>query len=90
MRMTTTLEQFEILSEEQVAVLRALLDGASVTDAARVGGVSRQTASEWGRVSIPNRDVKRGSDGWVHISNIATIRPCPYNHETRQILTTHN
>lgn len=47
MRMNTTLEQFEALSEEQVAVLRALLDGASVTDGARVGGVSRQTASEW-------------------------------------------
>jgi hypothetical protein len=45
--MQTTLEKFETLSDEQLTVLRALLDGASVTDAARVAGVSRQTASEW-------------------------------------------
>jgi len=45
--MTTTLEHFEALTDEQLTVLRTLLDGASVTDAAIAGGVSRQTASEW-------------------------------------------
>ncbi len=45
--MTTTLENFTALSDPQTMVLRALLDGASVTEAARAAGVSRQTASEW-------------------------------------------
>ena len=47
MGMQTTLEKFEALADQQITVLRSLLDGASVTDAARAASVSRQTASEW-------------------------------------------
>jgi len=47
MSKTTTREQFEALSDAQITALKILLDGGSVTDAAKAAGVSRQTASEW-------------------------------------------
>lgn len=47
MSVTTTREKFEALSDAQIMVLKILLDGGTVTDAAKAAGVSRQTASEW-------------------------------------------
>jgi len=42
-----TRKQFDDLTESQMTVLRILLDGGTVSDAATIAGVSRQTASEW-------------------------------------------
>jgi hypothetical protein len=47
MPLMTTREHFERLSDAQLTVLRVLLEGGTVTDAAMAARVSRQTASEW-------------------------------------------
>jgi hypothetical protein len=47
MRAMPTRAKTEALSEAQMAALAALLDGATVTEAANVAGVSRQTCSAW-------------------------------------------
>jgi hypothetical protein len=66
-----TKKKFEDLSDPQVTVLSALLEGATVTAAATRAGVSRQTASTW-----RNRDpvfmavLNSGRlDVWLHVQD---------------------
>jgi hypothetical protein len=47
MRLSTTKENFEAMTDAQLVALSTLLDGRSVTDAAKAAKVSRQTVSEW-------------------------------------------
>lgn len=47
MRLVTTREKFEAMSDAQLRALATLINGNSVTAAAQVAGVSRQTVSEW-------------------------------------------
>jgi len=42
-----TADDPDALTEQQVRALDALLEGRSVTEAARIAGVTRQTASGW-------------------------------------------
>ncbi len=47
MKTTTTADDPDALTEQQVRALDALLEGRTVTEAARNAGVTRQTASGW-------------------------------------------
>jgi len=68
MRLTTIWEQFEVLSDVYITVLKILLDGRSFT---HVTEMSRQTASEWknGNTSFIAMLNAGHLDVWSHVED---------------------